>query len=80
MGFYSVEIWDKAFYPYIEADSPEQAEMIAEEWFYERQAAIQVQQVSPSCDKCYHFHNEDKMDSVSACNCCEDFSFFDLND
>ena len=80
MGFYSVEIWDKTFYPCIEADSPEQAEMIAEEWFYERHPATNVRQIQPSCDKCYHSRHEESMGSVSACNCCEDFSFFEPND
>lgn len=76
MVFYSVEIWDKAFYPCVEADSPEQAEEIAVEWFAERWPATMVQQIQPSCDKCYHSRHEESMDSVSACNCCEDFSFY----
>lgn len=80
MAFYTVKIWDKAFYPCIEADTPEQAELIACEWFSERNPATQTQQIFPSCDKCYHSHNEDLAESVSACNCCENFSFFELND
>lgn len=80
MAFYSVEIWDKAFYPCVEADSPEQAERIAEEWFAERCPTTHTQQIQVSCEKCYHFHNEDLTDSVSACNCCKNFDFFELND
>ena len=32
-----------------------------------------------SCDQCYHFYNEDSADSVSACNCCDNFSYFEVN-
>lgn len=77
MAFYSIEVWDKAFYPCIEADSPEQAERIAEEWFAERYPATNVQQIQPSCDGCYHSRHEEPTDSVSACNCCEDYSFYE---
>ena len=77
MAFYSVEVWDKAFYPCIEADSPEEAERIAEEWFIDRCPATNVQQIQPSCDKCYHFQQEEVMDGASACSCCEDFSFYE---
>ena len=77
MAFYSVEIWDKVFYPCVEADSPEQAERIAEEWFAERLPATSIQQIQPSCAKCYHSRHQELMNSVGVCNCCENFSFYD---
>lgn len=79
MPFYNVEVFDEAYYPCIKADTPEQAERIAEEWFYERHPATRAKEFKPSCEKCYHFQNVGSLDSVSACNCCEDFSFFEPN-
>jgi len=78
MAFYAVEVWDKAFYPCIEADSPEQAELIACEWFSERNPATKI--FVPFCDKCYHHAHEDEKDSISCCNCCEEYSFFEPMD
>lgn len=40
---YSVKVWDEVFYPDVEADSPEQAEQIALEWFDERDHATQIE-------------------------------------
>ena len=80
MAFYSIEIRDNAFYPCIKADSREQAEKIAEEWFYERYPVMNTQEIHPSCDKCYHSVHEDSIDSVSICNCCKNFDCFELDD
>ena len=80
MAFYSVEIWDNAFYSCIKADSPEQAKIIAEEWFAERCPAMRMQQIQPSCDMCYHYSNDKSVVYSTVCDCCKDFDFFDPDD
>ena len=76
MAFYHVKVWDSAVYPCIEADSPEQAEQIALEWFSERFVATSIQEIHPNCENCFHRYHDDQADSVSCCNCCENYEFY----
>lgn len=46
---YNVNIKDDAYYPDIEADSPEQAKKIALEWFDERHHLVEIER-SPTFD------------------------------
>lgn len=74
MAFYSVEVWDKAFYPVIAADSPEQAEQIALEWFIERNPATKVKVLN--CSDCIH-NGDLTLEDVAICNCCEKYNFYE---
>ena len=46
MAKWEVEIWDFTVYPDIEADTREEAEHIAWDWFQERKPNIIVRQIS----------------------------------
>lgn len=74
MAFYSVEVWDNAYYPCVEADTPEQAEHIALEWFIERNPATKIKVLN--CSDCIH-NGDLTIDDVAACNCCEKYSFYE---
>ena len=76
MAFYNVEIWDKAYYPAIQAENPEEAKRIAEEWFYERHPSAVAEEFQPSCEACWHSPN----DSESDCKYCKNFDFFEPKD
>lgn len=81
MAFYLVEVWDNAFYSCVKADSPEQAKMIAEEWFAERCPAVRMSQIQPSCEMCRHRLNDGPIFFNSTiCDDCKDFDYFEPND
>ena len=73
MKKYDVFIQDSVSYYCIEAETPLEAQILAEEWWHDRYPTCVVRE-SPSCENCENHYDPNQ---IHVCNVCEEHEFFD---